>query len=381
MSGSTAPADQIATAPEAPPPGATAPTASRSLWSSVIRSAGVKILVLPVSAILGIVNVRLIIENYGPDAFAQYGLLVALGALLPFADLGISAAVMNVVGASENPHRDERVRLLLVSTIRILIGSCAVLLTLTAVITVLGWWPAILGDALDPVTGPTTAALCLATIAVSLLFGFSQRILAGVGRNDMSIGLLGLQTPIVLVMLIVITQTDSPIGPYIAVIPYLATLLIQMVATLIANRYVSPTLIGALRDVPRLRTVRGGRVFDVAWPMMIQMVALPVAMQTDRIVLSHVSTPDQVADYNLAAQMFTPVWAVVSAAGFALWPIFAKQRARQEGSSPVPISLVFGAAAAVVSLGIALVSPWLAQLASDGRDHARRCRWSWRSAC
>jgi len=44
-----------------------------------------KILVLPISALLGIVSVRLIIENFGLAAYAQYGLLVAIGNLLPFA--------------------------------------------------------------------------------------------------------------------------------------------------------------------------------------------------------------------------------------------------------------------------------------------------------
>jgi O-antigen/teichoic acid export membrane protein len=337
---------------------------SRKTWKSVGRSAGVKILVLPVSAILGIVNVRIIVSNFGTDAFAQYGLLVAIGNLLPFADLGISAAVMNVVGQSDDPKRDPKVHAMLVSTIRILIGSFTVLLGLSLLITALGGWSDILGEGLNPTTGPTVAALCLAMIAVSLLFGFSQRIMAGVGKNHLSIGLLGLQTPIVLAVLIVVTKTHSPIGPYIAVVPYIATLLIQILTTFFAAREINPMLGKVIKDVPKVRTVRGGKVFDVAWPMMIQMVALPFAMQTDRLMLSHFSTKDALAEYNLASQMFTPVWQVVSAAGFALWPIFAKQRARNSGASPVPMSLAFGGAAAAVTIVIALFSPLLAELAS-----------------
>ena len=46
----------------------------------------------------------------------------------------------------------------------------------------------------------------------------------------------------------------------------------------------------ALRDVAAgANASRGGEVFDTAWPMLLQMIALPIAMQTDRIVLSHVS--------------------------------------------------------------------------------------------
>lgn len=344
--------------------------ARRSLWKSVGRSAGAKILVLPVSAILGVVNVRLIIDHFGAGAFAQYGLLVAIGALLPFADLGMSAAVMNVVAESDDPSRDPRVHSTLVSAMRLLLVSFAVLSTVAAVVTALGLWGDLLGQGLNPVTGPLTAALCVAAIAVSLLFSVGQRILAGAGRNHVSVGALGLQTPIVLIVLIVVIRTDSPIGPYIAVIPYLVTLVLQAGLCVKAGRLIRPALGLALLDVPRIRSVRGGRVFDVAWPVLIQMVALTFSMQTDRLMLSHFSTKSQLAQYNLASQMFTPVWQVVSAAGVALWPIFARQRSGRSndgaGISPVSISFAFGAAAGTVTILIAFSSGWLARLASGG---------------
>lgn len=336
------------------------------LWFSVGRSAGMKILVLPLSAILGVVNVRLIIDHFGLSAYAQYGILVAIGNLLPFADLGISAAVMNVVGQSTDPRTDDRVRGVLLSAIRVLLCSFAVLVAVAGVITAGGLWPDLLGQGIDPRTGPLTAALCVAAIAVSLLFGFGQRILAGHGRNHVSVGLLGLQTPVVLVVLILVIKTNSPIGPYIAVIPYVATLLIQIVITVVAARFIRPVLGQVLRDVPKIRLVRGGRVFDMAWPMLVQLLAVPLAMQTDRLMLSHFSTKVQLAEYNLASQMFIPVWQVVSAAGFALWPIFAKQRTERITGSPVPISLAFGGAAALATTVIAFSSPWLARLASGG---------------
>ena len=49
-----------------------------------------RILVLPVSAVLGLVLTRLVLDNYGEGAYAQYVLLAGVGALIPFADLGIS---------------------------------------------------------------------------------------------------------------------------------------------------------------------------------------------------------------------------------------------------------------------------------------------------
>ena len=81
------------------------PADGRAVWWGVLRSGGMQLLVLPVSALLGILVTRLIVENYGIAAFAQYGLLVGIGTLLPFADLGMAAAVVNAVAASDDVAR------------------------------------------------------------------------------------------------------------------------------------------------------------------------------------------------------------------------------------------------------------------------------------
>jgi O-antigen/teichoic acid export membrane protein len=122
-----------------------------------------------------------------------------------------------------------------------------------------------------------------------------------------------------------------------------------------------------VRQVGRLRTVSGGRVLDVAWPMLIQSIALPIAMQTDRLVLSHRAGSGVLAEYNLASQMFTPIWAVVAAAGVTLWPVFARARANGRRESPMSTALLFGAMAGLMATVIALFSPWIARLAAGDR--------------
>ena len=47
-------------------------TPRSSLSRALLSSAGARLLVLPVSAILGIVVTRLVIDNYGQSAYAQY---------------------------------------------------------------------------------------------------------------------------------------------------------------------------------------------------------------------------------------------------------------------------------------------------------------------
>src|SRR5882762_2031673 len=252
-------------------------------WTSVGRSAGVRILVLPVSAILGIVNTRLIIQNFGQAAYAQYGLLVGIVSLLPFADLGVSAAVMNAVAGSKHPDTDPYVRRVLVTAIRILFASTMAIVLVSVGITLAGVWPALLGNGLMRDSGPAVAALCLGAIAISMPAGLGQRIFTGLGKNHVSIALLGLQTPVVLLALLVIVQFNTGGGSYIAVIPYLVTFLISVGSTYLASQKIKPAVRLAFRDAGRVRAVRGGKVFDVAWPMLLQMIALPIAMQTDRL--------------------------------------------------------------------------------------------------
>ena len=133
----------------------------RSHWTNVARSAGAKVVVLPVSALLGIVLTRLVIDTYGEAAFAQYGLLVAIGALLPFADLRMSAAVMNAVAASADPASDPRVHRVLVTAVRVLVGSATALAAVAVVLWASGLWPVLLGEGLLPGSGPAVATVCL----------------------------------------------------------------------------------------------------------------------------------------------------------------------------------------------------------------------------
>jgi O-antigen/teichoic acid export membrane protein len=122
-------------------------------------------------------------------------------------------------------------------------------------------------------------------------------------------------------------------------------------------------------------------VFSSAWPMFVQMIAFPIAMQTDRVILSHVSDVTNMARYNLGSQIFTPVWQVVAAAGAALWPVFARQRAERERraaqgatvpagtrdrADPFRLAGWFGLAAGVVSGVLAVASPLLSSVATGG---------------
>ncbi len=340
----------------------------RGLIKVVGGSAAARMLVLPISAILGIVVTRLIIENYGEASYAQYMLLVGIVSLIPFADLGISAAIMNAVAEAKDPRSDDNLRTTLITSMRILAGSATTLIIVAAVLTLTGAWPAILGDGLDGGTGQLAAGLCITAFALAMLVGFGQRILIGLHLNFLSILIGGLQTPLVLLVLLGAIATGIDIGPYVAVISYISLILTGGLMLFLANRRVRPVLGEAFRGAWRVFSVRGGRVFDTAWPMLVQMVALPLAMQSNRLILSHTSGVTELATYSLASQMFNPIFSVSVAASMALWPIFA--RARRAGTSdvsPQRLAFVFTGFSLIAVTVMSLASGLLAQLASGGR--------------
>lgn len=341
------------------------PSARRSLIRSVGGSAAARLFVLPISALLGIVVTRLIIDNYGQHAYAQYMLLVGIVSLIPFADLGISAAIMNATAAAPDPRNDAHLRGTLITAMRILAGASATVILLAIVLTLCGAWPALLGDGLDGEKGQLAAGLCLVIFGLAMLVGYGQRILIGLNQNALAILIGGLQTPIVLGVLVGAIALKIDFGPYVAVASYTALIVTGTLMLILANRRIRPVLGEAFRAAWRVRRVRGDRVLDTAWPMLIQMVTVPLAMQSGRLVLSHFSSVEELARFSLASQMFTPIASVSIAASMSLWPIFARSRADgSQTTSPRTLSLWFALFASAAVLIMCLASGWLAALAS-----------------
>lgn len=333
-------------------------------WRSVGNSAVVQVVVTGLSGLLGMVTARLIIEQFGVAQYAQYGLLASLPSLIPFADLGMAAVVVNVLASSERANTDPAVRRTLTSAFRILLCSGLTIAAIGVLLGVLGWWPVVLGPGLLN-GGALAATVCVTILGLALPCGVGARILVGLGRNPLQTALTGLTAPFVMAGVLVILAVSGS-GSFLAIASYGAAAVVAVVLLVTASRLVRPQVGAALRDVPRLRTVPGARVFDIAWPMLVQMISLPIAMQTGRILLSHQGSAVDLAQYNLAAQLFGVVLAGVSTAGLALWPHFARARSQSVKASPFRASLVFTAAGIVLALLLAVLLPLLVPLVTDG---------------
>lgn len=348
------------------PPVGLAEPRQRSLWSVVGSTAVAKVLVMGLSGLLGLFTSRLIISHYGTATYAQYGLLTSLPSLLPFADLGMAAVIINAVASSDSVRSDRHVRDAVTTAVRILIVAGAVLIGIAVLITLLGLWPALLGKGLTA-GGSTAAFACLATFGLVLPLTVGPRIMVGLNRTSAQVASQSVVAPFIFGMVTLAVATAAPMGSYLAVLSYVANALVAAICLFLAGRGIRPQLGLAFRAVPHVRRVPSIAALTLAWPMLIQMIALPVAMQTDRLLLSHLTSGAELAQYNLTAQLFGMVLQAIMAGGMALWPVYARARASATIRSPFQPTAWFLLGGLLLGGVLALASPLIARYVSGGR--------------
>jgi O-antigen/teichoic acid export membrane protein len=336
--------------------------------AGVGSTAVIKVFVMALSGVLGLITSRLIIHHFGTDAYVQYGLLSTFPTLLPFADLGLAAVVINAVAGSSSPRTDDQVRRTIVTAFRILIVSGGIMVAVSLVLTVAGLWPAVLGRGLMP-GGNLAAGLCLIVYGVVVPMTVGQRILVGLKKTNVQVASQAVVAPVMLLVIGTFAMLAIPAGTYLAVVSYVANSLLSVICLTIAARSISPQIGQAIRLIPKLQAYPGVKAVHLAWPMLIQTIAMPLTLQTDRLLLSHRGVPIELGQYNLASQLFGLVLQTIAAAGIALWPIYAKARAQGRIESPLRPTLWFSFGALGLGLALAAVSPFLVHFIAGEKIH------------
>jgi O-antigen/teichoic acid export membrane protein len=114
-----------------------------------------------------------------------------------------------------------------------------------------------------------------------------------------------------------------------------------------------------LREMPWPRRFPGASIRAISGPMLLITLAVPIALQSDRIVLSHVAAKQAVANYSVAVQIFAPVAALIAASAQPLWPIYTKARSQGlRGPGLGSVLLIFcGATAFLCALLVLAADP------------------------
>jgi O-antigen/teichoic acid export membrane protein len=315
----------------------------------LILSGGARFVGLLPQAIATLVASRLILDHYGLHSFNTYALVIALMALIPLNNLGVGASVTQAI-AAYGATADRSVRSCLTAA-RVLTLSASALAVLTVGIALLDLWPTLLGDA----SGANWfTALALVVFAATFVPGLAPSVLLGANRNHVSIAVGSFLAPISLVIVIGLVQADLGSG-WVMVVPPLALLVMSVMTMVVGSRLVGFPWLRVLRQVPWRDRFPGARIRALSGPMLITSLCVPITFCTDRIVLSHVSTEDAVANYSVVLQLCAPIIALIVAAAQPLWPMFTQARTQGEvGPNLNKIFLAFGAGTLVC--GVALVA-------------------------
>ncbi len=340
-------------------PGRLAPQERRALLAAPLY----RIIGTPVIAALSLLNTAIIVREAGVAVFGLVSLVTTITLLFPFADLGIGATVLSASSQLHGPDRDANAANVIRRGYRVLFVVAGFIVAIALGIMTVDGWAVLVGFASGPQDRlAITVAACL--FALTIPAGLGVRILIGIDRNPLATLIL-MSCPAFTFAMTLLLYAGGADGIWYAVSGLGGLLAGLLVGTVLALR-LSGLGWSAFSPVP----AHGDRTRLLAGSLWLFLVAvgLPVGLQTGRVLLAHLSTPEQLAGYALMAQIWAVCWSVVSAAGLAYWPIFVKRR----GAVPQTIrmwwrlTLTFGALAALVALAMTALGPWAATVISGG---------------
>lgn len=274
--------------------------------------------------LVNVAVLALITRKNGTEEYALYALLGSFVNLLPFADLGLGAAVVNATAdrlagvSNQSTYLDKLGRtrdILVLAATAIIVGDLVLLAT--------GWWGLLLGSLSSVYGAEVVATVSVGIIAVAVPFGIGNRILQGAGRMR-EVTAIGMVGPVVVFSVVgALFLAGAPAAAY-AIAPSLA-FLAMAVAAVVRSRSV------VAYKIQRPYSYSGrhdGDLFSTAAPFFLISVGMAVGFQSHRLILVHFSTPSVVAQYSVAAQFGGPALAVLTVIGQNLWSHYRVKNAR-----------------------------------------------------
>lgn len=329
------------------------------LYSTLFRVGGT-----PIIAVAGLVTTAITIRATGEIGFGLVALVGSLAVLFPFADLGIGATVTTACARSANLREDKAAQAVIARAYRVLAGVALSVLAIAVTVMAVDGWETILGIR-SGASDRWAISLAVALFGLSIPAGLGLRILVGVDRTPvvvllmMSNSLLGMTTAVVL-------YACGIDGIWFVLPPIVGALLGNVVGTVVAFRST-----GLPPWAPAIRLAENsvsGLLAGSLWMFVIS-IGIPFGLQVQRVVLAHRSTPDQLSQYSLFAQMYAIGWTVFSTAALTMWPMFVRRRS--DAGATVTLWLrataAFAAGGLVIAVGLVVLGPWVGETLSTGQ--------------
>ncbi len=332
---------------------------------SVLLGPAYRILGTPIVAALGLFNTAIIVRETGAAVFGLVSLIATLTLLFPFADLGISSTVMSASAQLDTqPVRDSQAADVIRRGYHVLFGMAALLTGTALYIMAIDRWTLLTGFSSGPHDRwAITVAACL--FALTLPAGVGLRILGGLNRVPLATLVMMSFPALALGVTGVLYLIDAP-GIWYATSALGGLLIGQLVATVLALRLsgLGWSAFGRVRGSYAGRHLLAGSL----WLFLVA-VGAPAGLQTGRLLLAHLSTPTELAQYALMAQLYGVCWSAMSTAGYAYWPVFVKRRGANETTVSMwwKLTGAFSGIAVVITAGLVLLGPLTCTLLSDGK--------------
>lgn len=341
--------------------------AERSWAAAFLRTAGLRIAVLPVAAALTLTSAGFTMHFAGAAAFGFIVLVAQLRMALPFADLGLGAAVSRAVArAGESPAARREAAALQRRTARLLavVGVAGSVLALA--VGQAGLWSWVFGVP-DELRGQLDAAMTISLVLflLTLPLGLAERVLIGQDRADLLV-LLGLVPGAVNLAYVLLAGMAGVSPMWLALgLPIGMVVFLLLCRRAAARSWdTAPEVFddaGTVADTDA-GTVAGseppkgsagpsmGSILSGGLPVLIASAGMVLLEQHGRFVLAAAATAEQLSEYSLALQLYMPIYSVMYMAGIVFWPRFSRSLDR---------GLWIRANAALTGLGLAAALGYL----------------------
>lgn len=323
-----------------------------------------RILGTPLVAILGLANTAIIVRETGAAVFGLVSLVATLTLLFPFADLGISSTVMSASSQLHGDNKDPRAPDVIRRGYHVLFGVAGALIAISLCFMVFDKWTVLTGFSSGPHDRwAITVAACL--FACTIPAGVGLRILGGLNEAPLATLVLMSCPGFALAITGVLYLIHAP-GIWYVVSALGGLLIGQLIGTVLALRLSG---LGWSAFAPVQRHHSGTRLLTGSLWLFLVAVGAPVGLQTGRLLLAHLSSPTELAQYALMAQLYGVCWSALSTAGYAYWPIFVQRRKATEATVKMwwQLTAAFAGIALVALIGFGLLGPLTARLLTGSR--------------
>lgn len=333
----------------------------------LMGAAGARVAILPVTALASIAISHIVSNQYSVVVYATFILAYTIPALLPSFDFGFGAPV--TTATARIAERRAEFKWIFLRSTRALASIAVAVVVLAVVLTFSFGIGAVLGVADRSYDSAFLVAAII--IAGTIAVGLGPALMLGLQRNGLLTILQGTSGPLTLCVVLTLVWLGAPAWWAVA----LAPLGLFLSNAMILGFAVAEPRIRRAFNGPSVR----GPFAATALPMLIILIATPLAIQSGRVALSWTTDLTTVAAYAAAFTLFGPAYSVGQIAGRSLWPEFiglADQPAELRKLFLRSLALCT-AIGGVVALSFLIVAPTATQIIFPSDLHVSPATWLW----